>query len=38
MTENDDRELLNVAPGEPHDNMLSETVSFTIVYLIGALP
>ena len=30
MTENDDRELLNVAPGEPHDNMLSETVSYIV--------
>jgi cytochrome o ubiquinol oxidase operon protein cyoD len=23
-------ELLNVAPGEPHDNMLSETISYVI--------
>jgi len=29
MTE-PDPELLNVAPGEPHDNMLSETVSYVI--------
>ena len=25
-----DPELLNVAPGEPHDNMLSETISYVI--------
>ena len=29
MTE-PDPELLNVAPGEPHDNMLSETVSYIV--------
>ncbi len=29
MTE-PDPELLNVAPGEPHDNILSETVSYII--------
>ena len=25
-----DPELLNVAPGEPHDNMLSETISYVV--------
>ena len=25
-----DPEILNVAPGEPHDNMLSETISYVI--------
>ncbi len=30
MSENDDREAMNVAPGEPHDNMLSETVSYIV--------
>ena len=25
-----DPELLNVAPGEPHDNLLSETISYVI--------
>jgi cytochrome o ubiquinol oxidase operon protein cyoD len=25
-----DPELLNVAPGEPHDNMLTETISYVI--------
>jgi cytochrome o ubiquinol oxidase operon protein cyoD len=29
MSENDP-ELLNVAPGEPHDNMLSETLSYVL--------
>ncbi len=29
MTE-DDPELLNVAPGEPHDSMLSETLSYVL--------
>jgi cytochrome o ubiquinol oxidase operon protein cyoD len=29
MTERD-RDPLNVAPGEPHDNMLSETLSYVI--------
>jgi cytochrome o ubiquinol oxidase operon protein cyoD len=29
MTEHDP-ELLNVAPGEPHDNMFSETMSYVI--------
>ncbi|HUP66721.1 MAG TPA: cytochrome o ubiquinol oxidase subunit IV [Sphingomicrobium sp.] len=29
MTERDP-ELLNVAPGEPHDNMLSETLSYVL--------
>ena len=29
MTE-PDRELMNVAPGEPHDSMLSETVSYVV--------
>jgi cytochrome o ubiquinol oxidase operon protein cyoD len=29
MTERDS-ELLNVAPGEPHDSMLSETISYVI--------
>jgi len=31
MTEHDDHDLLNVAPGTPHSNILSETVA----YLIG---
>jgi cytochrome o ubiquinol oxidase operon protein cyoD len=26
----DDPELLNVAPGEPHDNLLSETISYIV--------
>ena len=30
MSENDDRDLINVAPGEPHDIMLSETVSYIV--------
>jgi len=30
MTEPTEAELLNVAPGEPHDNMLTETVSYII--------
>ena len=29
MTEHD-RELLNVAPGQPHDSMVSETVAYVI--------
>ena len=29
MTEHDP-ELLNVAPGEPHDSMLSETISYVV--------
>jgi cytochrome o ubiquinol oxidase operon protein cyoD len=29
MTEHD-RELLNVAPGQPHDSMLSETTSYVL--------
>jgi cytochrome o ubiquinol oxidase operon protein cyoD len=30
MSDHTDSELLNVAPGEPHDNMLSETISYMI--------
>ena len=30
MSEHQDPELLNVAPGEPHDSMLSETMSYVI--------
>ncbi len=30
MSENDDRDLMNVAPGAPHDIMLSETVSYIV--------
>jgi cytochrome o ubiquinol oxidase operon protein cyoD len=30
MTERPDPELHNVAPGEPHDEMLSQTVSYVI--------
>jgi len=30
MTEHQDPELLNVAPGAPHDSMLSETMSYVI--------
>jgi cytochrome o ubiquinol oxidase operon protein cyoD len=30
MTEPHDPELRNVAPGEPHDSMLSETLSYVI--------
>ena len=30
MTENDDRELLNVAPGEPHDSLLTESLSYVV--------
>ena len=30
MTEHDDHDLLNVAPGTPHDSMLSETISYVI--------
>jgi cytochrome o ubiquinol oxidase operon protein cyoD len=26
----DERELQNVAPGEPHDNLLSETISYIV--------
>ena len=36
MTERPDPELRNVAPGEPHDNMLSETLSY-IIGLVLAL-
>lgn len=30
MTERPDPELRNVAPGEPHDNLLTETLSYVI--------
>ncbi len=30
MSEHQDPELLNVAPGAPHDSMLSETMSYVI--------
>jgi len=30
MTEHDDHDLLNVAPGTPHDSMLSETISYIV--------
>ena len=30
MSDREDPELLNVAPGEPHDNMLPETLSYVI--------
>jgi cytochrome o ubiquinol oxidase operon protein cyoD len=30
MSDHTDSDLLNVAPGEPHDNMLSETISYVI--------
>ena len=30
MTEHEDSERLNVAPGTPHDSMLSETVSYVV--------
>jgi cytochrome o ubiquinol oxidase operon protein cyoD len=30
MSEHEDPQALNVAPGEPHDSMLSETVSYVI--------
>jgi cytochrome o ubiquinol oxidase operon protein cyoD len=30
MSEHHDPELLNVAPGQPHDSMLSETVSYVV--------
>ena len=36
MTE-PDPELLNVAPGEPHDDMLSETVSYIIGLALALL-
>jgi cytochrome o ubiquinol oxidase operon protein cyoD len=36
MTERPDPELRNVAPGEPHDNLLTETLSY-IIGLVLAL-
>jgi len=30
MSENPNPDLMNVAPGEPHDNMLSETISYIV--------
>jgi cytochrome o ubiquinol oxidase operon protein cyoD len=30
-----DPEVLNVAPGEPHDNMLSETISYVIGLILA---
>jgi cytochrome o ubiquinol oxidase operon protein cyoD len=30
MTDHEDPELLNVAPGEPHDSMISETLAYVI--------
>ena len=36
MTEHDP-ELLNVAPGEPHDSMLSETISYVVGLALALL-
>ena len=36
MTERDS-ELLNVAPGEPHDSILSETISYVIGVVLALL-
>jgi cytochrome o ubiquinol oxidase subunit IV len=30
MSDQTDPEMLNVAPGEPHDDMLSETISYVV--------
>jgi cytochrome o ubiquinol oxidase operon protein cyoD len=34
---NDDHDLLNVAPGEPHDVMLTETVSYVVGLALALL-
>ena len=37
MTERPDPELRNVAPGEPHDNILSETLSYVIGLVLALI-
>ena len=37
MTEHQDPERLNVAPGAPHDSMLSETMSYVIGLVLALL-